>query len=310
MNNNLQKFIELEFKSLTFNTLDNIVITPVIAEALLSFNTNNIPPAPNKIQQYAISMEEGRWKLNGDSIRFSNDGVLLDGQNRLLACIAAKSDFVTNIVVGLEPEVFNTIDQGRVRRQSQLLAREYADDISPQEATLISAAILRILKHEHGYSQGSSIQDIRSTTKSSFSAEEVSTYLANNKRIVEEARIVRAQFGSRAILPQPMILFLMHLGNKFNKGYTTRFLDKLIRGIGLIDGETLMHLNQILIQIKSKGTRWSPTERDNTIIKVWGSVGRNGLHSIVHKNNMKVRKGDPIPFLTEPKPESIKQMLS
>ena len=309
MENELKKMIAIGFKNVDLNTLNNVEITPEIANQLLEFNVNNIPPQPNKIQQYAIAMEKGNWKLNGDSIRFSNDGVLLDGQNRLLASIVAKKSFNTNVVVGLNPEVFNTIDQGRVRRKGHLLAREYSSDISPQEATLISSSIMKILRHEHGYSQGSDIKNIVASGKIDFSSDDISSYLSKNPQLVDESRIVREQFGSRALLPQPTILFFMHLGNKHNKAYTARFMDKLLRGVGLYEGETLMHLNQVLIQIKSRSTRWTPTERDNTIIKVWNSIGRNGLFSIVHKGNLKIRKDDPTPFILKPKDTAIEEML-
>lgn len=302
----LQSLINKDFKHEQFETISQVTVTPELAKELLRYNTDNIPPQKSKISTYANQMRAGKWAINGDSLRFSKTGVLLDGQNRLIACIQAGVSFVTSIVVGLEPTVFNTIDQGRVRKQAHLLAREFSNDISVAEANLINSTISKVLIHDNGYSQGTHKKDLKSFD---ITPDDTGLYLLEHPELIEQARYIREVFGSRSILPQAVILFILHIGSRFNEEYTKAFLMKLVRGLNLADGETLFHMNQVLIQLKSRTTRWTPTERDNTLIKIWNSVGKKGLYSIVHRGNLKIRQADPKPFFQEPKPDAIAQML-
>jgi len=67
-----------------------IQIDPKTAEEILADrNKGNRPPKPNKVQQFVADMENNRWGLTGDTIKFGTDGRLLDGQNRLSAAFEA-----------------------------------------------------------------------------------------------------------------------------------------------------------------------------------------------------------------------------
>ncbi|MDP2620568.1 MAG: hypothetical protein Q8P46_10395, partial [Hyphomicrobiales bacterium] len=73
-------------------------ITPELArEWLEKTNRKNRPLSELKWTAYAVDMLEGRWQYNGDAIRFGSDGVLLDGQHRLMACVEAGIPFETDV---------------------------------------------------------------------------------------------------------------------------------------------------------------------------------------------------------------------
>jgi hypothetical protein len=97
------------------------VITPEIAAELLKKNTKNRPPNRKRIDEMAADMKEGRWKVNGDTICFSNTR-LIDGQKRLMACVKSGTQFVTLVVEGLDDEVFDTKDIGQRRTTGDTLA--------------------------------------------------------------------------------------------------------------------------------------------------------------------------------------------
>ncbi len=97
-------------------------ITAAIAETVLrDFNRNNRPAKPSKIKQFASDMAAGNWPLTGDTIKFSTDGRLLDGQNRLKACVKCAIAFRTHVAFGIEDEAFVRLDQGRNRTGSDAL---------------------------------------------------------------------------------------------------------------------------------------------------------------------------------------------
>jgi hypothetical protein len=90
-------------------------ITPQLAQAYLEKNKNR-EIKPGAVSKYARLMKDGSWTLNGEAIKFNGDGSLLDGQNRLLACIEAGVAFQSVVVRGLPTATQETMDQGVVRR--------------------------------------------------------------------------------------------------------------------------------------------------------------------------------------------------
>lgn len=100
-------------KSKTSSVVETI--TPQIAQMYLTHNVINRKKSDKTIDTYAIDMKEGRWRLNGDAIRFSKSGNLLDGQHRLMACLKAGVPFNTYVTRGLDEDCFVTIDNGKIR---------------------------------------------------------------------------------------------------------------------------------------------------------------------------------------------------
>lgn len=90
-------------------------ITPHMAQVYLTHNVSNRKAKEKIIEAYSKEMKEGRWMLNGDSIRFAIDGSLIDGQHRLLACIKSEKPFTTLVTRGLESDSMATIDNGAMR---------------------------------------------------------------------------------------------------------------------------------------------------------------------------------------------------
>lgn len=98
-------------------------ITPAMAAYLVArHNLHNRPKKPAKIRQYAEDMSEGRWGLTGDTLKWSKAGVLIDGQNRLFACIAANVPFRTHVVFGIDGDLFVFMDRGKNRDGADALA--------------------------------------------------------------------------------------------------------------------------------------------------------------------------------------------
>jgi hypothetical protein len=98
-------------------------ITPTIAEATLrEYNFENRPKKPKAIARYADDMAAQQWSVTGDTIKFSKEKRLRDGQNRLMACVRAGVPFCTYIVFGVDDAAFDRMDQGRNRSGSDVLA--------------------------------------------------------------------------------------------------------------------------------------------------------------------------------------------
>lgn len=92
-------------------------ISPETASSMLAANTSNRRVITSHLKRLEATFWAGEMKLNGDSIRISASGVLLDGQHRLMACANTGIGFYTIVVRGLPDEVFDTIDQTRAPRK-------------------------------------------------------------------------------------------------------------------------------------------------------------------------------------------------
>ncbi len=302
----LIKLQNVGFKSSVPLTLPKVTLGNEQIDALLDINTNNIPPVKTKIRVYSELMKKGKWLYNGDSIRVSSNGILLDGQNRLMAAKNAGIELICDLVVGLDDSVFNTIDQGRVRKRGHLLARSLGNTTSTSEANMISTAVAKIISHDLGYSQSS---ESGKSSKFIVTPDTVYDYIENNPDILDQVQYVKKQFGSRTLLPPATILYIYHIGCRFDVSYTEMYLDKMINALNLNNGETLHHFQQILIRLKSKSVKWSKSELENTIVKVWNSIGRSGLFSIKYSGNMKARGDESHIKFNPPSSASINEML-
>jgi hypothetical protein len=112
------------------------IITPEIAKAYLATSRLNRAKSSGKIKKYAGILTSGKWRFNGDTIRFNKNGQLMDGQHRLEACIASGVSFKTLVVRGLDDDTFSTMDQGMFRGLRHML------DCKGESHTSVLAAAL------------------------------------------------------------------------------------------------------------------------------------------------------------------------
>lgn len=97
------------------------LITPEVAQEYLNKNTINRKINKDIIEQYVNAMRSSQWIPNGDTIKFSNNDKLMDGQHRLSAIISSGKSYNMVVIRGLPEEVFKTIDTGKKRNRSDVL---------------------------------------------------------------------------------------------------------------------------------------------------------------------------------------------
>lgn len=102
-------------------TTDIERITPEIAKAMLMGNIDNRSVKTNLIDQYAGDMKAGRWQMTGQPIIFSDDGLLNDGQHRLLALIKSEATVTMMVTRGVPRESRSAIDIGKSRGAGDVL---------------------------------------------------------------------------------------------------------------------------------------------------------------------------------------------
>jgi len=99
-----------------------VMINPEMAERYLGRNLNNRPLSESWAKELARRIKRNEWKLNGEAIKFSSDGYLLDGQHRLKAIIISGTSVPVLLIRGVDRSSFDTMDQGKSRGAADILA--------------------------------------------------------------------------------------------------------------------------------------------------------------------------------------------
>lgn len=91
------------------------IITPEVASAYLALNTHNRAEKKGQLAKYVHDMVNGDWVWNGESIKFGDNGALLDGQHRLEAIIKAGVAIQMLVIRDLPVATQETMDGGARR---------------------------------------------------------------------------------------------------------------------------------------------------------------------------------------------------
>lgn len=91
-------------------------VTPEMAEEWLTSNTYNRTVRPGFVDAYAADMSANKWRLTHQGIAFDWNGVLGDGQHRLLAVLKSKRTVLMNVTYNMDPEALANIDGAIARK--------------------------------------------------------------------------------------------------------------------------------------------------------------------------------------------------
>lgn len=99
-----------------------ILISPTYAQHLLTKNISNRPISKRTVERYALEMQENKWITNGDTIKISTSGKLIDGQHRLMAIVSTGLSIVMGVCHNVPDNAFVTYDKGKRRGHADDLA--------------------------------------------------------------------------------------------------------------------------------------------------------------------------------------------
>lgn len=106
--------------------IETVLVTPELAEEWLSRNYQlNRTINWVKVREYAGDMESGRWNETiANPIRFTKDGTLIDGQQRLSAVVESGCSILMYVQKDLSIDDFNYIDIGAKRKAADFIRGE------------------------------------------------------------------------------------------------------------------------------------------------------------------------------------------
>ena len=232
-----------------------VYVTPDLAREWLYRNTGNRPLRSEAVDKLARDMAAGRFLENGDAIRLSADGVLLDGQHRLEALVESGAAAWLLVVSNLPAAAQDTVDDGAKRT----MADRFAFHGEPDAKTL-AAVVRRAILWERGHKY--------QTGKFQPSALESFEFLAEHPEL-REAASAAAHHRKAKLLPASTIGLCWWLFAAIDAGHCAEFFDRLADGAMLAKGNPILTLRNRLSDLNAQPGRTPERHVLAMVIKAW-----------------------------------------
>lgn len=210
------------------------------------------------VDELADAMLYNRWQYNGESLKFDIDGHLIDGQHRLVACIKAGKSFVSDVVFGLDPNSYLTIDvKAKGRSGGDILKITGEKNTNCLAAALVwHIAYTRKCISSHG-----------KTWVFTPDSKEILAELAQH--LIIKDSVVIARKCSHLAGPGSLS-FLHYIFQCRDKTLADDFFVKLATGENLSSGHPVLYIRQMLLEEKIHNKAKMPMgEKIACIIKGW-----------------------------------------
>lgn len=220
-----------------------INITPVMAESFLAANISNRKLSPSRVENLANQMRDGKWLFNGDCIRVSITGRLLDGQHRLSAIVRSGTTHQFILVTGLNDDVFSTIDVGAARSASDFLAID-----GFKNTTNLAATAQLVMQYQKSGNPFNKPNGSKKTSK-----KDIVDFCRDNPLVAEFSARVDNRKKLKNIFSPSAMAFCFYAFSMENKTLANKFIDELEAGYYSYNDSPVGVLRDKLILTSSAG---------------------------------------------------------
>lgn len=236
------------------------IITPEMAELLLKKNPDNRNIKKVRVVEIRADLEAGRYVLNGEPIIVSRDGLLNDGQHRLLACVESGVAFRSLVVFGVTRSSRLTLDQGGARTVA-----DYLDMAGKEDHTKVMATVGRMLwqfKNTGKINQGAGKTGRGWPTK----AESLALIEGHEREILRNIQAVTTT--SKLIGSYSFVVFCRVLLERADRTMGPVFIDRLLDGVNLKAESPIFMLRERFIN----DPKMRQPERFEAVIRSWNAL--------------------------------------
>ncbi len=194
-----------------------------------------------KIRRMADDMRGGHWSLNGEAIKLSTSGKVIDGQNRLHAIIKANTPIKTLVVRGVPSKDFVTLDSGSPRTASDALKIAGYKSVA-----MLSGMTRSIINYEIGGCVLSAVAQVRPTSRM------ILERVDNDPGVVDALKFFDGKYRRLNGLFSPTIgSALYYFWHKRDADCAKDFFHSLLTGENLYKGHPVFALRDRLIKSKT-----------------------------------------------------------
>lgn len=244
-----------------------VELPPEIATSWLTLNTGNRNPSKAKIRRFAAARRANRWTINGETLKFSSSGRLLDGQSRLMAFIESGLPVVIEIRGNLPDATQQTMDVGETRKGAHML-----EMLGEQYPIVVAPALRLVYLYEHnalGWAgKGSGSVGGRMVMENS----EVAPLLARHSGLRASVGWCMSTGHKVAqLMPPSEAAFFHYVFGLASAKQRDNFMEQVATGLGLSATSPAYHLRERLQGDRAAQSRMGKRERYAIIIKAWNA---------------------------------------
>lgn len=249
----------------------------------LKANTKNRPQIRANVDFVKDELVNNRFLFNGQTITFDWNGVLQDGQHRLIAISELDAEAEILVVRGIDPAAFKTIDTGAKRTPRDVLSINEV----PYSSALASA-INRILgKFDQSRKVGKSGSVKFSNT------EILDFYNQNKEELDNNASFIYTLYNSETKIITPALgIAMLFLLKKENSNKAKSFIREIYTGTKEGEDVTALTLRKRLLNLKIEGFKMSSTMYRNLFISSFRAYCQNRNLSKIQISNNQFFKED------------------
>lgn len=240
-----------------------ITVTPELAKRWLKTNVHNRKVSKQNLDFLVNQMKDGKWKFNGDTIVFDEDGNLLDGQHRLEAVVVSGRDVESNVTFGIERDTFHTIDTGKVRNSADVLSTQ-----GYKNALVVAAAAKLVMSLESGV-KGVASGGLKSTKFDNLDVLNFVKTRTDFADVVGEAHKIWQSMPSRFVSGR-IFCAMYYMFYKKHTNQARAFMKSVALGVGIESDSPAFHLRNRLIKMHGdKLNKFSVFHKTAIIAKAW-----------------------------------------
>ena len=244
---------------MTSITMELETITPERAKDMLTRNTNNRALQKGTVTSYARQMKNGVWLLNGDAIRFSDEGVLLDGQHRLAAVVMSGASIQAWVGRGFPAEAQMTMDGQRKRTAGDVLnLRGFSN------GNKVAACVRMVYRWDQGERSMLSFGG----NAAHLSSLEVAKIVESDESF---SHAVAQTHPAHSLAPVRVIATLHVLTSRLDVNKTQQFFEQLASGANLAEGNPILTLRRYWARLQNSTGSIPPGQYLMAGVRAWNA---------------------------------------
>lgn len=240
-------------------------ITPEMAEAMLTYNSQNRPMSEATVLRYAQAMADGKWKRTHDPIKFADNGMINDGQHRLKAISLAGVTIRMHVTFGEPRECFTVTDIGKARTTSDIFAIDGVPNHSLMSATC------RLL---HQYGAGRQPHRSSGTQHSKPTHDELRMVYLENPNLQQSSWVGHLAAKSKLAAPS-VAVFCHYLAAQKARTKADEFFRQVLEGVGIENNKSPAYK----LRAKLIDNATSPRKLQGAYIAAYMVLGWNAFHT-------------------------------
>jgi hypothetical protein len=267
--------------------MKTLMFDRALAEVALELNTGNRRLNRRKVDQLVRQMQSGEFENTGEPIIISEDGIINNGQHRLVAVVEADAVLDMDVRFGIPRKAFSKTDTGTSRSSADVLTIK-----GVKTGSQVSSAVRLLILYQRGLPE---------SIRGFVSNDEVARGFDEWRDIEDVVAAVNAHAFPKAVRSTPLYATAFMASRSPQKAKLEKWLDAVATGLEVGRDSPAYQLRERLLRgIDSPiGTREGQLERFALMIKSWNLWAKSGTVTMREFRWTSIGKNaEPFPAVT------------